>query len=139
ICISNKKAIEISRDKHQLFQHFRNNSVINVIPTYELSEILNAPVSIPIIAKPKNGRSSEGIQRFSNLKNLKSSPLDWKDYIFQPIINGDIFTVDYIRDQHGNEITIPRKELIRTVSGAGLTVETLPDMELSKIVSEVGP
>jgi len=46
-----------------------------------------------------------------------------QDYIFQPFIYGNIFTVDTVRDKTGNCVAVARQELTRTSNGAGITVD----------------
>lgn len=138
ICISNKSAIDICRDKLKLFKHFEDSTFVKVIPTYTKKEIRKNEIPGPLIAKPKNGRSSEGIFKINNPDIFQISRDDWENYIFQPILPGAIFTVDYVRDKNGTSVSIPREELIRTNHGAGLTVKTIRNDFLSEIVSKIG-
>lgn len=60
-------------------------------------------------------------------------------YIVQEQITGDIFTVDYVRyAKTGNDVAIPRKELLRTKNGAGLTIQTVSDSSLIMLASYIG-
>lgn len=137
ICISNPRAIEVSRDKSKLPHFFKESTLVKTIPTYTKQEIYINP-TLPLIAKPKNGRSSEGIQIIRDLASIELMGVRSENYIFQPIIKGDIITIDYVRSKHGKSISIPRKELLRTSNGAGLTVEVLNNKAITKIASEIG-
>lgn len=134
ICFPGKKTIEISRDKFNLFNFFSDNEKVKVIPTYK--DIKH--VKFPIIAKPQNGRSSEGIIKIESLGDLPKNLSQRLDYIFQPIINGSIYTVDYIRQKDGIDYSLARKELIRTSNGAGISVEIIEDKKLVNLASEIG-
>ena len=91
----------------------------------------NAPEDFPLpaVIKPVRGRSSIGkrvVKDARELKMLKKSP-DFDEYLIQPFIEGQVVTVDAVRDFSGNTLCCSRRELLRTTSGAGITVETIPD------------
>jgi carbamoyl-phosphate synthase large subunit len=54
------------------------------------------------------------------------------------MIQGDVVTVDYVRDNGGNDFLIPRIEFLRTKNGAGTTVKTFHDARLAETVSYIG-
>ncbi len=121
ICISTHDTISKCRDKAEIEKIFRNVDNVEVIPSLSLTEIQNDQL-YPIIAKPKKGRSSEGLYCLKSKQAL--SVIDNPDdYVFQPYISGDVFTIDFIRDKAGNSVSVVRKELIRTSNGAGITVD----------------
>lgn len=137
VSISNPRAIEICRDKLKMYNFFKKSTLVKTIPTYTKQEIYANPI-LPLIAKPRNGRSSEGVQRIGNLASIELMGVNSENYIFQPIIRGEVITVDYVRSKHEKDISIPRKELLRTSNGAGLTVEVFNNENISKIASEIG-
>jgi carbamoyl-phosphate synthase large subunit len=116
LCISNKNAISKCRDKSMVETIFKKSGKVPVIESLSFENM-----KYPVIAKPKKGRSSEGLFLLKNERQL--SLADMNDYIFQPYINGCIFTVDIVRDKKENCVSIPRQELTRTSNGAGITVE----------------
>ena len=137
LCMSSHVAIKACRDKYLLYNFFKNSKGVQTIPTYNYSEIADKVSIFPIIAKPRLGRSSEGVAYIKTIESLTS--IDSKhEYVFQPIIHGDVFTVDYVRDNYGNCFSIERKELIRTSNGAGLSVEVQDNLELKKIAKNIG-
>jgi len=123
ICISSFETIMRCRDKSKI------GSNIQLLSQNELQNLGN----YPIIAKPKNGRSSEG--KFM-LENPLQLPIIKKmdDYIFQPYIAGQVITVDVIKDKYGNTEFMSRKELLRTSNGAGIVVEIFEDNCLKEII-----
>lgn len=136
LCMQSEASLDIARNKHKLYEFFKENSIVHVPYSIDLiNKSLNFPV--PAIAKPVDGRSSEGIiyvytkEELSRLEKLEG-------YILQEVIEGSIFTVDYVRDYNGNDFCIPRKELIRTKNGAGITVKMINDRVLSNTVSSIG-
>ena len=137
VCISSPEDILIARDKYKVNQMFKNSSV-EIIPTYETNEIEPKIFKDKLIAKPKKGRSSEGIFFLNSYEEFRNLKKDLSQYIFQPFINGEIVTVDYLRDNLGNNYSLPRKELLRTANGAGLTVEIFEDKALSDLTDVIG-
>lgn len=131
------EVIELARCKIKLAERFSNCGYVNVIPTYlsiaELRELSNAST---FIAKPKNGRSSIGNIVFTKEDIPHLSLPRMYDYIYQPILLGEIFTVDIIRDGFDNCVALPRKEVIRTRHGAGVTVEVLSN-KLSSVCKKI--
>ena len=94
-------------------------------------------VALPGIAKPVNGRSSEGLERLYTQQDLGRF-IGKENYIIQEMIQGDVVTVDYVRDKSGNDFLIPRTEFLRTKNGAGTTVKTFHDARLAEKVSYIG-
>jgi carbamoyl-phosphate synthase large subunit len=116
LCISDKNAISKCRDKSMVETLFKKSGKVPVIESLSFENM-----KYPVIAKPKKGRSSEGLFLLKNERQL--SLVDVDNYIFQPYIKGCIFTVDIIRDKKGNCVSMSRQELTRTSNGAGITVE----------------
>jgi carbamoyl-phosphate synthase large subunit len=126
ICISSFEAILRCRDKSKIGSN---------IPFFSQNELQNIAV-YPIIAKPKNGRSSDGKLMLENPTQL-SAIKNADDYIFQPYIDGQVVTADVIRDKDGNMAFISRKEHIRTSNGAGIVVEIFEDIKLEEIIFKI--
>ena len=62
-----------------------------------------------------------------------------QNYIIQTLKKGKIITVDYIRDNNsGIDVAVPRRELLRTKNGAGLTVQIITDSKIINIASTIG-
>jgi carbamoyl-phosphate synthase large subunit len=126
ICISAFETILRCRDKSKIESN---------ISSFSQNELQNTDI-YPIIAKPKNGRSSEGkflLESYTQLSIIKNI----NDYIFQPYVDGQVITADVIRDKCGNTIFISRKELLRTSNGAGIVVEIFKDVNFIEIVLQI--
>lgn len=134
ICIPDSKSVENCRNKSNYKEVFPD---IDSIPILKWEEIRNKKFGFDIIAKPLRGRSSEGIFYFKSGERVQSSKSDVDNYIFQKMIRGPIFTVDVVKDVFGNIVSIPRKELLRTVNGAGITVEVASNKELSSLAQNI--
>lgn len=139
ICMSNNESIGLCRNKLAFYDFFNHDHVVNLIPTFEP---LNYPLRIfgfPIVAKPRSGRSSEGVFIIDSNDELQVKQRTLQNYIFQPQLKGNIYTVDLIRDhKHNKSFSISREELIRTKNGAGLSVEISYNEYLTHISQHIG-
>jgi carbamoyl-phosphate synthase large subunit len=141
LCIPNLQSIEICRDKKKISELFKNDPVVRTIPTFDIENLDLSITNFPFIAKPVNGRSSEGVFRIFNSNDLEYFRINYntENYIIQPLLNGDIFTADFIRNELSNySFNIIRKELLRTINGAGITVQIINDPQMSELVKYIG-
>jgi carbamoyl-phosphate synthase large subunit len=147
--LSPEESVSVFRDKvrcteavEKILQHADKSPEIRTIPSVPLGEADPLALDFPLIVKPLNGRSSEGLHRVADRTELKSVlsciPEDGegcsgrKDYIIQPMIRGNIITVDIVRDTFGSCVAIPREELLRTQNGAGLSVRVFRNRGLER-------
>lgn len=131
--------LKIARNKFLLSEKFKNDNIV-LVPPYILSDNWGNKSLIAecdLIAKPVNGRSSEGLIKLKKGDDI-TTVISTKSYIIQDMIDGPVITVDYVRDIYDNDFSIPRRELIRTKNGAGTTVEIFSDNQIKNIVSHIG-
>lgn len=134
ICISPPKTLEICRNK-KLQQEFieKNVECIQYIPTKYVKECGTVPYDYPLVCKPVDGRSSQGLRYVYTKEDWEAvkTCVDRDNYIVQPKIIGNIVTVDIVRSQDGEVVVaIPRLELLRTQNGAGTSVKVYTDLKL---------
>lgn len=138
LCMPEDHTLDVARDKYQLYEAFKDDDSVPSMPTYKVGIDVILDDAIPCVAKPANGRSSEGLMRIYDPALLVKVRKN-DNYIVQPLIDGSIFTVDYVRDaSSGHDFSVPREELLRTKNGAGITVRVFENDELSKLVSHIG-
>lgn len=137
LCMQSSHVLRIVRDKYRLSTTFLTDQLVPSIRTHLLTSIPD-DFSFPCIAKPYDGRSSEGLMR--NVTREQLMAIEKKEkYIVQEQLEGDVYTVDYCRcSKSGRDAAVPRKELLRTKNGAGLTIKTISDEGLIKLVSYIG-
>lgn len=137
LCMQTTQVLETARDKFKLSKVCESDPNIPSVKTCLLSE-MPTDFKFPCIAKPYNGRSSEGLLRNASLDQVMA--IENKDvYIIQEQITGNVFCVDYCRCAKTSiDCAVPRLELLRTSNGAGLTVQIIPDDTLIKLVSYIG-
>jgi len=122
-----------------VYELFKDDVQVKTIQTWTLDE-LQMVCFFPMIAKPRTGRSSEGIVRIHNNTDLLyfKQKLSGTDYIVQPQLNGPICVVDVVRQKStGRCATMCRQELIRTLNGAGLTVKMLRVGKMNEIAQHI--
>lgn len=137
LCMQSEKVLDIVRNKYKLHKYFENDDNVPSIKTCLLTD-LDESMTYPCIAKPYNGRSSEGLIRNASKEQILAIT-DKVNYIIQEQIEGNVFTVDYCRSaKSGLACAVPRQELLRTKNGAGLTVKMSCDDNLIKLVSYIG-
>ena len=137
VCISSKETLAVARNKYVLFKTFEDDDKVLSVPTLTSVDDLST-LTYPCVAKPKSGRSSEGLcylESANQLNNIK----DKTNCIFQEKISGSICTIDYVRDvETGKCFCVPREELLRTKNGAGTTVKVFHDKALEDLVDYIG-
>lgn len=138
LCIPSESCLRLARNKAELCRCFKDDPIVN-IPFTVRSEDLDAKtvMPFPLIAKPVNGRSSEGLYRLYAKEELVPY-YRRKGYLIQEMLEGNVFTVDYVRDAAGHDFAVPREELLRTKNGAGTTVRVFMSEELNAMVSYIG-
>lgn len=139
--IMSADAVSLCRDKYAWFEQLRDHPRIRPLQSMRLSDWApSVSLAFPAVLKPRNGRSSEGLRIIHSEEELLEvrARLKTDDWIVQPKICGDIYTVDIVRQQsNGHWAAVARKELIRTSNGAGISVETTPDSELLQMAGLV--
>lgn len=140
VCLSDKSTIDMCRNKYTLYECLKSQNVDCLIPTKKLTDELNTNIKFPIVVKPLDGRSSQGLEYFDEINSfqffIKNNRLE--NYIVQPKINGRIVTVDVLRNENQNVfIATPRIELLRTLNGAGTSVEIFDDEKIRGMSKEI--
>lgn len=84
--------------------------------------------SISAGGKPFDGRSSQGLHILESEADLEfllhtCNEEQKQQYLVQPKIGGHVITVDVVRNpESGQVFCLPRRELLRTLNGAGTSV-----------------
>lgn len=130
-------AIRRARAKEAWQEHLGGSVAFRLIPSYDGFDALAKEHRGDFVAKRINGRSSEGIL-FSNTEAFGRDRTYDRGYIFQPFVEGDIITVDFVRHPVSRQlVAVPRKELMRTKNGAGTVVEILDPSHVAEAVREI--
>lgn len=137
LCMQSSQVLSVVRDKYELYSFFRNDELVPTIETHLATEIPDS-FRYPCVAKPCNGRSSEGLLKNASKEQVMAI-IDKRNYVVQEQLYGNLFTVDYVRSSvSGCDAYVPRQELLRTSNGAGLTIKTCNDPKLISLVRHIG-
>lgn len=140
VCISGPEAIGLCRNKYKMEQFLKPLGICETIPGKLLSEVSEWEVDTmdyPVVVKPCNGRSSQGLcmveSREQMVQVMKECRPEAENYLVQPKLAGAVVTVDVVREPgSGKTVCLPRRELLRTLNGAGTSVYVFRDEQLEK-------
>lgn len=146
ICMSGPETIALCRDKERLEQFLAGRGVCRTIPGRRLSAVMSQAgedLRFPLVIKPRDGRSSQGLRIVEDPEELafvvKRLREEADRYLVQEKIPGGVVTVDVIRDpERGFCACLPRRELLRTLNGAGTSVQVFRDEALERQCREIG-
>lgn len=137
ICTPDEPCAALCRDKLKMAQALEADGICRVIPTRSPYGWQPRESDFPLMLKPLHGRSSQGQAIVRTPEAFASALAAREDYIAQPFIQGDVYTVDVARDLYGNVQCLPRRELLRTVNGLGTTVRMLPGHPLEAVCAAI--
>ena len=161
ICMSGPETIALCRDKEKLQQFLEERGICRTIPGRRLSAVMGwageaagdaaagqgcreagENFRFPLVIKPRDGRSSQGLRIVEDLEELAFVAGRLRDqadrYLVQEKIPGGVVTVDVIRDPERNFCgCMPRRELLRTLNGAGTSVQVFRDETLEQQCREI--
>ena len=137
VCTPDEPAAALCRDKQRMADALAQKAVCRTIPTRSPYGWEPEDGDLPLMLKPRSGRSSQG-QVIARTKEAFHSALQSRaDFIAQPFLEGSVFTADVARDLFGNVQCLVRQELLRTVNGLGTTVRILPGHPLEDICAAI--
>lgn len=136
LCCPEPEAAALCRDKLRMAQALAAAGIARPIPTYT-ADTLPTDLPFPLMLKPRRGRSSQAQQVVRTGGELALALSQRADYILQPYLEGDVYTVDAARDAAGHTVTLTRRELLRTANGLGTTVETCPAHPLDAVCQDI--
>lgn len=144
LCISPHDAVTLCRNKKKMEDFLTPLHICRPIPGRELKKVMEEEgpagydnLSYPLVMKPVDGRSSQGLRVVASPGEMRLGVEISKDmaerYLVQPHIRGRVVTVDTVRDPgSGKVVCVARRELIRTHNGAGVSVFVFRDHGLEE-------
>ena len=137
LCISPKKSLDIIRNKKVLQDFVKEKCpYINSIPTVLVKDKKELAWKFPVVCKPYDGRSSQGLKYIHNAGEwetfLKENNDDEK-YIVEPFIKGPIVMVEIVRNpESGKVVAVSRQEKLSTPHGCATAVYMYQDKKLEE-------
>lgn len=136
LCMSPKEALDVIRNKKLLADFVEENCPeTQSIPTKMLRDIETLEWEFPVVCKPYNGRSSQGLKYIYNEKEWEEfvASADKDTYIVEPFIEGPLVMVEIVRQNTPHKvIAMTRRELIATPHGCSTTVFVYQDKKLEE-------
>ncbi len=149
VCMSGSETITWCRNKEKMEEFLSERKLCRTIPGKWLTRIFLAEASsgygdmtFPQVIKPVDGRSSQDLHIVQDPAQMAywSTALRRTSsrYLVQPKIEGDVITVDVVRDpESGDCVCVARRELLRTQNGAGTSVHVFRDALLERECREI--
>lgn len=136
LCIPNKELIDICHYKNRFSDWIASEVPEIAVRTYLSADEISAE-DFPLFVKPVEGRASIGCHKLDTMEQLTElvdAAQIGKSVILQQYVEGDIITVDMIRNEKTKQLMlVPRQELLRNGNGCGIAVQTLNDAQLEQI------
>lgn len=137
VCTPDEPAVRLCRNKMDMAAALELSGVCRTIPTASPYGREPLESEFPIMLKPVSGRSSQAQVIAHNMDEYRAAIQNRADYIAQPFIKGDIFTIEVARDLYGNVQALCRQEVLRTVNGLGTTVRIHPGHPLEETCAAI--
>lgn len=119
VFVSDEEKIAVCRDKRFTADYFAS---VGLKSPHPIDNYTKYTGGFPAFIKPKDGSSSIGAHKVENAEELKSYADQVPDYIVQPFISGEEYTVDVFCDIDGKPIYITPR--IRQAVRAGEVLKT---------------
>ncbi|MEG2316909.1 MAG: ATP-grasp domain-containing protein [Clostridia bacterium] len=137
VCTPDEPVARLCRDKLAMAEQLCASAICTTIPTFSPYGRTPKSEDFPLLLKPLHGRSSQGLVVTHTPAAFAAALATREDYIAQPYLQGDVWTVDVAMDRFGHVQTLARKELLRTVTGLGTTVCISPSHALDTICAAI--
>ena len=131
VLVSNSEKINLCCDKNFTADFFAS---CGLKAPHTENDYLSYKGKFPCFIKPKSGSSSIDAFKVMNADELRVYSDHIKDYVVQPFIAGEEYTVDVFCDFYGNPIYITPRKRLAVRAGEVLKTEISQD---SKIICEV--
>lgn len=137
LCISPKKSLDIIRNKKILQDFIKTDCpYINSIPTVLARDIEKLEWDFPVVCKPYDGRSSQGLKYIHNdeeWNTFLNENSGNEKYIVEPFVKGPIVMVEIVRHpDSGKVVAVTRQEKLSTPHGCATAVYMYQDKELEE-------
>ncbi len=129
IMVSDKKIIDICRDKYKFFQFLK----VNNIPTPNTilpKQVNDSNMVYPVIIKSRRGSGSKDLFKAKNEKELKFFINYIDDPIIQNYIDGKEYTVDLFSNFQKKTLSVVVRERIEAFHGESYKGKTVKDMDI---------
>ncbi|MBR7110681.1 MAG: ATP-grasp domain-containing protein [Clostridia bacterium] len=127
VLISDEEKIKICRDKRLTAGFFKKAGLLSPEP---IDDYKKYNEGFPAFIKPKDGSSSIMAYKVENQEELEVYASQIPDYIVQPFIDGEEYTVDIFCDFSGNPIYITPRMRLAVRAGEVLKTKIVRDSSI---------
>ncbi len=127
VVISNAEKVAVCRDKRNTADYFHSVGLKSPSPIDDWEKYEEG---YPAFIKPKDGSSSISAYKVNNKEELRYFSKQVPEYIIQPFIDGDEYTVDIFCDFDGNPIYITPRRRLAVRAGEVLKTEIIQDKRI---------
>ena len=131
VLVSDSDKIRLCRDKNLTSTFFGE---CGLKAPHTVNSFLKYSGEYPCFIKPKDGSSSINAFKAEDFAELQIYAEHLKDYVIQPFVAGEEYTVDILCDFDGNPIFITPRKRLAVRSGEVLKTEISQDQ---RIISEI--
>lgn len=124
VMVSDYDKVKLCRDKNLTSDFFR---LCGLNAPQTVNNYLEYGGSYPCFIKPKDGSSSIDAFKVNNSDELKVYAEHIKDYVIQPFVSGEEYTVDIFCDFDGNPVYITPRKRLSVRAGEVLKTEICQD------------
>lgn len=140
VMVSDYDKVQLCRDKNLTADFFKKCG-LNAPQT--INNYLEYSGSYPCFIKPKDGSSSVDAFKVDSANELKVYAEHIKDYVIQPFVSGEEYTVDIFCDFDGNPVYITPRKRLSVRAGEVLKTEICQDKkiiaEMKKLINHFKP
>ena len=134
VLISRPDKILICRDKNNTSQFFVDCGLSAPMPVNDWQKYDG---NFPAFIKPKDGSSSINAYKVNNAEELKTYAAQIDDYIVQPFIDGEEYTVDVFCNFHGEPIFITPRQRVQVRAGEVLKTKIALNETVKKEIRQL--
>ncbi len=142
VLIAFPEKIKLCRDKNLTSDYFISLG-LKAPQTVNSVEDYIRRFDFPAFIKPKDGSSSINAYKVDDVENLRLYADNIQDYVIQPYIAGDEYTVDVFCDYNGNEVFITPRRRLAVRAGEVLKTKIIQDetiiAEMRRLVADFKP
>lgn len=143
VLISSSEMMRICRDKNKTAQYFLDCGLRAPRTINSIDRLVEFVEPYPYFIKPRDGSSSINAYKVQSRKELEVYSKEIEDYIIQPFIEGEEYTVDIFCDFSGNPIYITPRKRLAVRAGEVLKTQICLDEQIinecKKIVERSNP
>lgn len=134
VYVASEEKVALCRDKRLTSSYFNSLGLKSPQAYDSISAVVEKGLSFPLFIKPKDGSSSINAYRADTLEDLTTFAERIGDFIIQPFISGEEYTVDIFCDWEGKPVYITPRKRLAVRSGEVLKTEIYQD---ERIISEL--